>query len=58
MNIVDNQLKNLRRRLEHFLRQTTSENMVRIAEFVNTHMEANLKIPKLLRDKYLNRNKE
>jgi len=58
MGIADNQLKNLRRRLEHFIRQTTSENMVKIAEFVNTHMEAKLKIPKLLKDKYLNRNKE
>jgi len=58
MSIAENQLKNLRRRMEHFIRNTTSENMIKIAEFLNEHMKAEIKIPKLLKDRFSKRNKE
>ena len=53
MSLTEKQLKNLRRRIEEFLRHTSPEYLIRIAVFLNTFMKAQIKIPKSLLDKFL-----
>lgn len=45
--LEEQQLKKLRRRIEHFLRNTTPETIIRVAMFCR------IKIPKNLIDKYM-----
>lgn len=56
--IKEKQIINLRRRIEHFLRNTSPELIVRIAEFINITMNANVTVPKLLKDTFSKKEKE
>ncbi len=47
MNQTENQIKKLRRRIEEFLRNTTPEMLIKIAD------ACNIKVPQALRQRYI-----
>ncbi len=52
MNQTENQIKKLRRRVEEFLRNTTPEMLIKVADVCK------IKVPESLRRRYTSRNDE